>query len=91
MYPLVTSHACSTNTYEDTECFGETWLVEEDKGGIAFWGSSHSSYWDEDDIIEKAQFRGLVEEEIYSFSMTTDYGKYDLQYKDMYGPLERKY
>ncbi len=77
-YPLVTSHACSTNTYEDPQCFGETWLVEEDKGGVAFWGASRSTQWDEDDIIEKAQFRGFVEEKLYSFSMTADYGKYDL-------------
>ncbi len=77
-YPLVSSHACSTNTYEDAECFGETWLVEEETGGIAFWGASATTQWDEDDIIEKGQFRGLVEDKIYAYSMTTDYGKYDL-------------
>jgi hypothetical protein len=57
MYPFVCSHACSTNTFGDSECFGETWLREEDKAAVAFWGASASTLWDEDDILEKAMFQ----------------------------------
>jgi len=57
MYPFVCSHACSTNPFGNSECFGETWLRAENKGGIAFWGASASTYWDEDDILERAMFQ----------------------------------
>ena len=57
MYPFVCSHSCSTNPFDNPECFGETWLREADKGAVAFWGASASTYWDEDDILEKAMFQ----------------------------------
>jgi hypothetical protein len=36
-YPFVCSYACSTNTYEDSECFGETW-TSRTKGRACFLG-----------------------------------------------------
>ncbi len=56
MYPFVGSHACSTNTFDDAECFGETWLRAQNKGGIVFYGASASTYWDEDDWLERNYF-----------------------------------
>jgi len=58
VYPLVCSFACLTGSYEVGECFGETW-VRTTNGAVAFWGSSVTSYWDEDDILEKEQFEGF--------------------------------
>ena len=55
--PLVLSHACSTGTYTMAECFAETWL-RSPNAALAFWGASASTYWEEDDIIEKAMFYG---------------------------------
>ncbi|MBN2056924.1 hypothetical protein JW905_18505, partial [bacterium] len=86
-YPIVNSHACSTNTYEDENCFGESWLRVANKGGVCFWGASNSTYWDEDDYLEKAHFRGLVEEQLYSEAAATNYGKYDLV--EIYGWVSR--
>ncbi len=60
MYPFVCSHACLTNQFTESECFGETWLRAPNKGGLAFWGASTYSYWDEDDILEKSMFKVLV-------------------------------
>ena len=57
MYPFVCSHACTTNPFGNSECFGETWLREPEKAGIGFWGASASTYWDEDDILERAMFQ----------------------------------
>jgi len=71
-YPLVLSHACSTNPFDQTECFGETWVKEANKGGIAFWGASASSYWDEDDILEKRMFKAAFEDTCYSVVSMTD-------------------
>ncbi|MFH1999952.1 MAG: C25 family cysteine peptidase, partial [Planctomycetota bacterium] len=56
MYPVVCSHACLTGNYETTECFAETWQRAAGKGSVVFWGSSPSTYWDEDDILEKGMF-----------------------------------
>ena len=61
-YPLVFSFACDTGKYSVSESFGETWLRAADKGGVAFFGSSVTSYWNEDDILEKRLFQAIVAE-----------------------------
>ena len=71
-YPLVLSHACSTNPFDQTECFGEVWVKEANKGGIAFWGASASSYWPEDDILERRMFQAVFVETCYSVVSMTD-------------------
>lgn len=53
MYPFVCSHACLTGSFSDTECFTETWVITPNKGGLACWGASNYTYWDEDDILER--------------------------------------
>lgn len=58
VYPMVFGFACVTGNYVREECFGETWL-RHSSGGLAYWGSSVNSYWDEDDILEKALFEGF--------------------------------
>ncbi|MCK5760563.1 MAG: DUF1573 domain-containing protein, partial [Candidatus Delongbacteria bacterium] len=47
-YPLVVGNCCLTNSFGDTECFGEAWLNVADKGAIGYIGASMSTYWDED-------------------------------------------
>ncbi len=59
VFPFVASYACLTGNFGRAEVFGETWLVQEDKGALVFWGSSDDSYWDEDDILERASFDAL--------------------------------
>ncbi len=74
MYPFVCSHACSTNTFDQSECFGETWLREADKAAVAFWGSSASTYWDEDDILEKGMFQAWWQDDLEWIGGMTDAG-----------------
>ena len=74
MYPFVCSHSCLTNTFDNSECFGETWLREADKGGLAFWGASASTYWDEDDILEKGMFQAWWEDGLDWIGGMTDMG-----------------
>jgi hypothetical protein len=74
MYPFVCSHACSTNTFNDPECFGETWLRQADKAGLAFWGASASTYWDEDDILERGTFQAWWEDGLEWIGGMTDMG-----------------
>ncbi|MFN2168640.1 MAG: C25 family cysteine peptidase, partial [Anaerolineae bacterium] len=59
MFPFVASHACITGDFAQTEVFGETWVLQDNKGALVFWGSSDSSYWDEDDVLERAMFDSL--------------------------------
>jgi len=50
-YPFVISNACITGQFTIPESFGETWIKN---SAIMYWGSMDSSYWDEDDILERA-------------------------------------
>ncbi|MFN3762846.1 MAG: C25 family cysteine peptidase, partial [Anaerolineae bacterium] len=59
MFPFVASHACLTGDFGQTEVFGETWVLQENKGALAYWGSSTYSYWGEDDILERRAFDAL--------------------------------
>lgn len=54
--PWVLSNSCITGDFRQEPVFAETWLRHEN-GAIVFWGSMDSTYWDEDDILEKALYR----------------------------------
>jgi len=60
VYPFIQSYACLTGEFATDECFGETWL-REDNGALAFMGSSVTSYWGEDDILEKRLYEGFYD------------------------------
>jgi len=78
MYPFVCSHACSTSTYEgSSETFSEAWVRAPNKGGIAMWGSSVSTYWDEDDVIERRVFDAWWNLSLDRIGQMTDKGMYD--------------
>lgn len=52
IFPFVYSFACQTGSYEQSECFAETW-IRTDNGAVTFYGSSVNSQWTPDDILEK--------------------------------------
>lgn len=62
MYPLIHSYACLTGQFSSA-CFGETWINAANKGAVVFWGSSVTSYWNEDDILERRAFKAFIEED----------------------------
>jgi hypothetical protein len=72
MYPFVCSFACLTNAYDKDECFGETWVRQEDKAALAFWGSSADTYWYEDDYLEKMMFKAWLEDGLNWIGGMTD-------------------
>jgi len=63
MFAFVCSFACSTGAYTSEECFVETWVRAPDKGALAMYGSSVSSYWTEDDVLEKRLFDAIYDAE----------------------------
>ena len=76
LFPFVASHACVSGNFGQTEVFGETWVLAENKGGLIFWGSSTNSFWDEDDVLERRMFDSLFSEPYghARISEMTDYG-----------------
>jgi len=77
VYPFVQSYSCSTAPFANTECFGETWVVD-NHGATSFFGASLSSYWDEDDILEKRLYRGWIQYGNDRVGPAIDYGQYEL-------------
>lgn len=59
VFSVVTSFACITGDFQTSESFGETWVLQPNKGAIAFIGSSSSSFWGPDDTLEKAMMDSL--------------------------------
>jgi hypothetical protein len=78
MYPLVCSHACLTNQFTVSECFGETWVRAPNKAGVAFWGATDYSYWDEDDILERRMFKAWWEDNLETIGGMTNMALYYL-------------
>lgn len=62
VYPLIQSYACLTGNFAYAECFGETW-IRTSHGAVAFFGSSVTSYWTEDDILEKRFYEGIYDDQ----------------------------
>ncbi len=57
--PYVASHACVTAYYNIQESFGDTWVIQPGKGALVHVGASESTYWPEDETMEKAIFDHL--------------------------------
>ena len=90
VYPLVQSYSCLTGQFSIDECFGETWS-RHSSGALSFWGSSVTSYWNEDDVLEKGVYEGMFNNQAPGDTVNftwingmTDYGKMSLY--NYYGP-----
>ncbi|MCX6124268.1 MAG: C25 family cysteine peptidase, partial [Proteobacteria bacterium] len=66
--PYVLSNACITGDFRKEPVFAETWQ-RAPHGAIAFFGSMDSSYWDEDDILEKTLYTGMFTQGIRAFDL----------------------
>ena len=76
--PYVASHACITADFNTVEAFSDTWVIEPVNGALTFFGSSDSTYWYEDEDLEKAIFDHLYSDPnldiIPSVAAITQYG-----------------
>ena len=91
IYPFVCSHACLTNQFTVSECFGETWLRGQNKAGLAFWGATTYSYWDEDDVLEKSMFKSWWIDNIEEIGGMTNMALYYLYQNYGGGGLTKYY
>ncbi len=67
-YGHVNVFACGTNLHDQTISFGERWLLQPNKGSVSYWGTSESSYWDEDDAEQREVYRCQHEDLIHTLS-----------------------
>jgi subtilisin-like proprotein convertase family protein len=70
--PFVIGNACLTGDFRVGESFGETWQ-RAPAGAITYWGSMDSTYWDEDDLLERAMFDGIYRDGRLAFGDITNY------------------
>jgi len=59
MIPYVQTYACLTGSFASTsypECFSEAWIRNGRRGALAHMASSVTSYWTEDDTLERRVF-----------------------------------
>ncbi len=70
--PFVVSNACITSDFRLAESFGETWQRQE-WGASMFWGSMDSTYWDEDDVLERAMYDAIFRDNKLVFGDLTHY------------------
>ncbi|MBY0517317.1 MAG: hypothetical protein K2P81_10435 [Bacteriovoracaceae bacterium] len=68
--PFVISNACITGDFRVDESFAETWQRHE-WGAVMFWGSMDSTYWDEDDILERRMYDGIFVNGLKAFGPVT--------------------
>ncbi len=77
MLAHVESYACVTGSYTENECFMEAWL-RAPNGAITSMGSSVTSYWDEDDILQRRIFDEWFDSTYYWVAGNIVEGKIEL-------------
>ncbi len=62
MYPIGHGHSCESNMWNDyADVFGEVTVTQANRGFVSYWGGSNSTYWDEDDWLERGFFDSLFD------------------------------
>lgn len=90
--PYVASHACITSDFNTGEAFSDTWVIEPVNGALTFFGSSDSTYWYEDETIEKAIFDHLyADPTLDSVPSIAEMTQYGLQMVDNSGTSRDNY
>ncbi|MFH1746540.1 MAG: C25 family cysteine peptidase [Planctomycetota bacterium] len=82
LYGVAWSFSCNVGNYTIGECFGETWLREENKGAAAvifpsdyiYWGSV--SAWEPSTTLEQSFFRAIFEQDIWQVGPAWQAGLY---------------
>jgi hypothetical protein len=76
-YAFVAGHCCLTGNYNySSTSFSEQWVIQQNKGSLIYWGSSVTSYWDEDDILQRRMFDVAFDSSLTWVGGMTDRAKY---------------
>ncbi len=61
-HTFAVGHCCLSDDYQySSDCFGETWPKLQNKGGVSYFGSVPSTYWDEDDWLQRRYFDAIYD------------------------------
>ena len=76
---VATGHCCLANNFgwNQGPCGGESWIRKANGGGVAYYGSCPSTYWSEDDWLQKEWYRAIYTDAIYEHGRFTLDGMYD--------------
>jgi hypothetical protein len=62
MYTMAAGHCCLAGDFQYSEdCFAETWPKLQNKGGVSYYGSVPSTYWYEDDWLQRRYFDAIYD------------------------------
>ena len=78
-YGLLVGNCCLSNTFNDSECFGEALLRAANKGAMGYIGASNNSYWDEDYYWGVGKRASIVLNPTYD---ANNLGAYDCSFHD---------
>ena len=83
--PVIISPTCECGHFDEpsTDCLGEAWVKPENKGAVAFFGSSRVSYGGYNDELCKGVYKAFFEDGIYGLGAATVRAK--LYMYDVYG------
>jgi gingipain K len=91
MYPMPCGHCCLAADYQySVSCFGETWDRLSGRGGICYFGSVPSTYWDEDDWLQRRYFDALYTNKLFETGRFTQWALYWI-YNNTSTSLKRYY
>jgi len=75
---IATGHCCLANNFGwGNTCGGESWIRKENGGAVAYYGSCPSTYWSEDDWLQREWYEAIYADEIYEHARFTLDGMYD--------------
>jgi hypothetical protein len=76
---IATGHCCLANNFGSSTnpCGGESWIRKQNGGAVGYYGSCPSTYWNEDDWLQREWYEGIYADEIYEHGRFTEDGMYD--------------
>jgi len=76
---IATGHCCLANNFGSSTnpCGGESWIRKQNGGAVAYYGSCPSTYWDEDDWLQREWYEAIYVDSIYEHGRFTEDGMYD--------------
>ncbi|UCG30630.1 MAG: hypothetical protein JSV53_01775, partial [candidate division WOR-3 bacterium] len=90
---IATGHCCLANNFgwNSGPCGGESWIRKENGGGVAYYGSCPSTYWSEDDWLQKEWYEAIYADSMYEHARFTLDGMYDGLYLSSTSPSTKQY
>ena len=76
---IATGHCCLANNFGwgSGPCGGESWIRKANGGGVAYYGACPSTYWSEDDWLQKEWYEAIYADSMYEHARFTLDGMYD--------------